>query len=69
MQFMYSRVNPVPVKSLAKALGLPAGDLRKPYQNLQAQELRRGIEIVQELGVAEKYNYQINFNHLTAVDL
>jgi len=69
MQFMYSRVNPVPVKSLTKALGLPAGDLRKPYQNLQAQELRRGIEIVKELGVAEKYNYQININHLTPVDL
>ena len=34
--FTYSAVNPVPVKSLAKALGMPAGDLRRPYRGLPA---------------------------------
>jgi 4-hydroxy-tetrahydrodipicolinate synthase len=59
IQFNYSRVNPVPVKSLAKALGLPAGDLRKPYLNMTGKELRRGVEIVKKLGLAEQYNFQI----------
>jgi hypothetical protein len=45
IQFNYSRVNPVPVKSLAKALGLPAGNLRKPYLNMTGKALRRGVEI------------------------
>jgi 4-hydroxy-tetrahydrodipicolinate synthase len=60
IQFTYSRVNPVPVKSLAKALGLPAGDLRKPYQNMPEAELRHGVEIVRMLGLASKYNFRIN---------
>lgn len=60
IQFTYSRVNPVPVKSLAKALGLPAGDLRKPYQNLPEAELRRGVEIVEMLGLMGKYNFHVN---------
>jgi len=58
IQFNYSRVNPVPVKSLAKALGLPAGNLRKPYLNMIGQELRRGVEIVRKLGLAEQYNFK-----------
>ncbi|RMF93814.1 MAG: 4-hydroxy-tetrahydrodipicolinate synthase [Nitrospinota bacterium] len=57
LHFHYSRVNPVPVKSLAKALGLPAGDLRRPYRNLEGEELRRGVEIVKALGLVEKYQY------------
>lgn len=59
IQFTYSRVNPIPVKSLANALGLPAGDLRKPYQNLPEAELRRGVEIVKMLGLISKYNFRI----------
>jgi 4-hydroxy-tetrahydrodipicolinate synthase len=60
IQFTYSRVNPVPVKSLANALGLPAGDLRKPYQNISREELQRGLTIVRQLGVAKKYGYRID---------
>jgi 4-hydroxy-tetrahydrodipicolinate synthase len=58
--FHYSRINPVPVKSLAKALGLPAGDLRKPYRNLEGAELKRGVEIVRALGLVEKYHYPLS---------
>jgi len=57
LEFHYSFVNPVPVKSLAKGLGLPSGDLRKPYQNLEGEYLSRGIETVRRLGLVEKYGY------------
>jgi len=60
IQFNYSRVNPVPVKSLAKALGLPAGNLRKPYLNMAGKALRRGVAIVKNLGLVEQYGFQIN---------
>ena len=59
IQFNYSRVNPVPVKSLAKALGLPAGKLRKPYLNMTGHTLQRGVEIIRNLGLVEQYNFQI----------
>lgn len=57
LEFHYSLINPVPVKSLAKALGLPAGDLRRPYRNMDGEALKRGLEIVRELGLVEKYQF------------
>ncbi len=62
IQFNYCRVNPVPVKSLAKALGMPAGDLRKPYLNMTGPALQRGVEIVKKLGLVAQYDFQINEN-------
>jgi 4-hydroxy-tetrahydrodipicolinate synthase len=58
LEFHYSAVNPVPVKSLAKALGLPAGDLRRPYRNMDGEALRQGLEIVKGLGLVEKYGFE-----------
>ena len=58
--FHYSRINPVPVKSLMKALGLPAGDLRQPYRNLEGEALQRGVESVKALGLVEKYQFPIH---------
>ena len=63
LEFHYSRVNPVPVKSLAKALGLPSGDLRRPYRNLEAPALNQGLEIVKTLGLAEKYRFPEDPHH------
>jgi len=60
IQFNYCRVNPVPVKSLAKALGLPAGSLRKPYLNMTGRALQRGVDIVRNLGLVAQYNFQID---------
>jgi 4-hydroxy-tetrahydrodipicolinate synthase len=57
LKFTYSAVNPIPVKSLARALGMPAGELRLPYQALDGEDLARGLRIVDELGLAEKYGY------------
>ena len=59
IQFTYSKVNPVPVKSLARVLGLPAGNLRRPYLNMSGRALREGVEIVKRLGLAEQYGYRV----------
>jgi 4-hydroxy-tetrahydrodipicolinate synthase len=55
LHFTYSVINPVAVKSLMKALGMPAGDLRKPLTNLEGEALAKGVRIVQELGLDKKY--------------
>jgi len=59
LHFTYSAINPVAVKSLMKALGLPAGDLRKPLTALGAEQLAKGVRIVQELGLDRRYGYKI----------
>jgi len=59
IHFTYSKVNPVPVKSLARVLGLPAGRLRKPYLNLTGSALRAGVDVVRRLGLSERYGYRI----------
>ncbi|MEK7715607.1 MAG: 4-hydroxy-tetrahydrodipicolinate synthase, partial [candidate division NC10 bacterium] len=51
LHFTYSATNPVPVKSLMKALGLPAGDLRRPLQALEGPALATGLAIVGALGL------------------
>jgi 4-hydroxy-tetrahydrodipicolinate synthase len=58
LHFTYSAVNPVPVKSLMKALGLPAGDLRRPLRGLDDARLARGLAIVRALGLDAKYGYK-----------
>lgn len=59
LHYTYSAINPVAVKSLMKALGMPAGDLRKPLTNLEGEALAKGVRIVQELGLDKKYGYNI----------
>jgi len=59
LHFTYSAINPVAVKSLMKALGLPAGDLRKPLTGLAADALAKGVRIVQELGLDKAYGYKV----------
>ena len=41
-----------------KALGLPAGDLRKPLTGLDGEALAKGIRIVQELGLDKQLRLQ-----------
>ena len=59
LHYTYSVINPVAVKSLMKALGLPAGELRKPLTNLEGEALLKGIRIVQELGLDKAYGYKV----------
>jgi 4-hydroxy-tetrahydrodipicolinate synthase len=58
LHFTYSAINPVAVKSLMRALGLPAGDLRKPLSALEGDALAKGLRIVKELGLDRKYGYK-----------
>ncbi len=57
--FTYSAINPVAVKSLMGALGLPAGALRRPLSGLEGAALHKGIELVRELGIAETYGFTL----------
>jgi 4-hydroxy-tetrahydrodipicolinate synthase len=59
LHFTYSAINPVAVKSLMKALGLPAGDLRKPLTGLDGEALAKGVRIIQELGLEKQYGYKV----------
>lgn len=55
LHFTYSAVNPVAVKSLMRALGLPAGPLRKPLTGIDKDHLARGLRIMDELGLTTSY--------------
>ncbi|QTF08652.1 4-hydroxy-tetrahydrodipicolinate synthase [Brenneria izadpanahii] len=57
LHYTYSAINPVAVKSLMRAVGLPAGSLRRPLRDLQGEALQRGVDIVKRLGLAEKYGW------------
>ncbi|MCL4746275.1 MAG: 4-hydroxy-tetrahydrodipicolinate synthase [Burkholderiaceae bacterium] len=59
MHFNYSAINPVALKSLMRAIGLPVGSLRRPLRNLEGDALAKGVRIVQDLGLDKKYGYRI----------
>jgi 4-hydroxy-tetrahydrodipicolinate synthase len=59
MHFNYSAINPVALKSLMKACGLPVGSLRKPLRNLDQRSLAEGLRIVRELGLDTQYGYRL----------
>ena len=49
LHFSYSAINPVAIKALMQALGMPAGALRKPLKTMDADGLKKGLRIVKEL--------------------
>ena len=57
LHFAYSAINPVAVKSLMGALGLPAGPLRKPLTGLDRPGLERGLSIARELELDKTYGF------------
>lgn len=57
LHFSYSAINPVAIKSLMKAVGLPCGELRKPLRGLDAQALAQGLRIVKELELDKRYGW------------
>src|SRR6516225_2288184 len=59
LHFTYSAINPVAVKSLMKALSLPAGNLRKPLTNLDGEALAKGVRIVASLELHKTYGYKL----------
>lgn len=60
LHFLYHQVNPVALKSLMAAVGLPAGPLRRPLQALDQASLARGLAIAAELGLDDEYGYQLD---------
>ena len=59
LHYTYSAINPVAVKSLMKALGMPSGDLRRPLTGLEGEALAKGLRVVQELGLDRKYGWKL----------
>lgn len=60
MHFNYSAINPVAVKSLMQACGLPVGSLRKPLRALDPAALAPGLRAIRDLGLDEKYGYRLS---------
>ncbi len=59
LHFAYSAVNPVAIKTLMRAVGLPAGPLRKPLKALGNAQLKIGLDALLKTGAAKKYNFSI----------
>ena len=59
LHFAYSAINPVAVKSLMRALGMPSGPLRKPLNSLDGPALQHGLDIAARLGLDQTYGYTI----------
>jgi len=59
LHFNYSAINPVAVKSLLKAVGMPVGELRKPLTRLSEAQLALGLEVVRLLGLDRAYGWSI----------
>jgi 4-hydroxy-tetrahydrodipicolinate synthase len=57
LHFNYSAINPVAVKSLMRACGLPVGALRKPLRELEPEAIAQGLRIVRELELDSRYGF------------
>lgn len=55
LKALYTFSNPVCIKAALRILGIPVGNLRKPYQELGGSKLEELTSIMKELGVIEKY--------------
>lgn len=59
LHFAYSTINPVSMKTLMRAVGLPSGPLRKPLQPAAPEVLAQGLKAFAELGLADKYGLSV----------
>jgi 4-hydroxy-tetrahydrodipicolinate synthase len=66
LHFAYSEVNPVAIKCLMEAVGLPAGPLRKPLLPVDRYNLRQGLEALAALDIDRKYGFDIKVSNLAA---
>jgi 4-hydroxy-tetrahydrodipicolinate synthase len=62
LHYTYSAINPVAVKSLMQAVGLPSGPLRRPLKPVDPASLARGIRIMKDLGLIERYGLTLAAN-------
>ena len=66
LHFAYSTINPVSIKTLMRAVGLPAGPLRKPLQPASAPVLQAGLDAFETLGLGKKYGLRLDRNAIAA---
>ena len=66
LHFAYSAINPVAVKTLMRAVGLPAGPLRKPLKPLPPAALQDALAMITALGLDRKYG--LNVGSLAAAE-
>jgi len=66
LHFAYSAINPVAVKTLMRALGLPSGPLRRPLQPISGAALQAGFDAVRRLGLEERYGFRLDPARLEA---
>jgi 4-hydroxy-tetrahydrodipicolinate synthase len=68
LHFAYSAINPVAVKTLMRAVGLPSGPLRKPLKAANPDLLKKGLDIVARLGLDQKYGFATGPRALAAAE-
>jgi 4-hydroxy-tetrahydrodipicolinate synthase len=68
LHFAYSAINPVAVKTLMRAVGLPSGPLRKPLKPANPELLKKGLDIVARLGLDKKYGFATGPRALEAAE-
>ncbi|MBT5263194.1 MAG: 4-hydroxy-tetrahydrodipicolinate synthase [Rhodospirillaceae bacterium] len=66
LHFAYSAVNPIPIKSLMQAVGLPAGPLRKPLRPYDGEMLQKGLDILRDLELDKAYGYSLSAGRIAA---
>lgn len=59
LHYVYSAINPVALKPLMRACGLPVGLLRKPLRGVEGAALAEGLHIIRMLGLDEQYGYTL----------
>ena len=68
LHFAYSAINPVAVKTLMRAIGLPAGPLRRPLKPLPQPAIAEALEMMQRLGLDQRYGFRTGPAALTAAE-
>jgi 4-hydroxy-tetrahydrodipicolinate synthase len=68
LHFAYSAINPVAVKTLMRAVGLPAGPLRRPLKPLSEAALQDALAMVTRLGLDKAYGFRTGPAAMTAAE-
>ena len=68
LHFAYSAINPVAVKTLMRAVGLPSGPLRRPLQPLDEAALQDALAMVSRLGLDARYGFRTGAAAIAAAE-
>lgn len=68
LHFAYSAINPVAVKTLMRAVGLPSGPLRRPLKPLPGPALSDALDMVARLGLDQRYGFRTGPAALAAAE-